>query len=98
MISSFDKWWYKQKRYNKDDKVACRHFVRFLKRQGIYSEFNDMIKDKFNNVKDICKDYIPYSYISGAFTWMKSPSGYDKWYQYNMEWRNWLKRNRQYTW
>jgi hypothetical protein len=61
-------------------------FVRWLKENNKWNEFQHNKKKQVNGYVDTQWVLPPYSYLTLAFTWRMTPQGQDLWARLNREW------------
>ena len=77
--------------------TKVRLFMRFLKREGIYTAFRTNFMAK-NAVEFRCGPHMPIAPYSGglicyAFSFQLTPQGQDFWHNLHMKWHDYLFQN-----
>ena len=71
----------------------AEEFKAFLKKHRITSAFSKNLKEfKSKTLNKFIKEVSPNSFITGAFTWVKTEQGHEYWSKLNQEWFKLLKQ------
>ena len=84
-------------KYFSNDRTKARLFMRFLKREGIYTAFRTNFMAK-NAVKFRCDPHMPIAPYPGGlicygFSFQLTPQGHDFWHDMHMKWYDYLFQN-----